>query len=167
MGGHITFPGFAICHATKWGVEGYFEALATEVAPFGIRTMVVEPGMVRTSFYESAQRVPVSEPYRGGPADTSPPPVDSMPGSLSGVANAVVNAVLADAPPLRLLPDSDAYELVTNAAGAARGVRGAAEARQAGRLAPGGRRAGDRGAGSRAGWPWAPTRPRPPGWCHG
>ncbi|MFD4638186.1 SDR family oxidoreductase [Lentzea sp. NPDC058436] len=115
MGGHITFPGFAIYHATKWGVEGYFEALAAEIAPFGISTVLVEPGMVRTSFYDSAQRVPVSEPYRGGPADTSPPPVDSMPGSQSGVANAIINAALSDAPPLRLLLNSDAYELVTNA----------------------------------------------------
>ncbi|HUQ56985.1 SDR family oxidoreductase [Lentzea sp.] len=115
MGGHITFPGFAIYHATKWGVEGYFETLAAEVAPFGIRTMLVEPGMVRTSFYDSAQRVPVSEPYRGGPADTSPPSVEEMPGSQSGVAHAIVEAALSDAPPSRLLLNSDAYELVTNA----------------------------------------------------
>ncbi|ANZ40397.1 short-chain dehydrogenase/reductase [Lentzea guizhouensis] len=115
MGGHITFPGFAIYHATKWGVEGYFEALAAEVAPFGISTVLVEPGMVRTSFYEAAQRVPLSEPYVGGPADTPPPALESMPGSQSGVANAIIEAALSDAPPLRLLLNSDAYELVTGA----------------------------------------------------
>ena len=115
MGGQITFPGFAIYHATKWGVEGYFEALAAEIAPFGISTVLVEPGMVRTGFFDAAQRVPVSEPYRGGPADTPPPPVASMPGSRSGVANAIIEAALSDAPPLRLLLNSDAYELVTTA----------------------------------------------------
>ncbi len=115
MGGHITFPGFAIYHATKWGVEGYLEALAAEVAPFGISTVLVEPGMVRTGFYDAAQRVPVSEPYRGGPADTAPLPLESMPGSQSGVAHAIIEAALSDAPPLRLLLNSDAYELVTGA----------------------------------------------------
>ena len=113
MGGHITFPGFAIYHATKWGIEGYFETLAQEVAPFGIRTVLVEPGMVRTSFYDAAQRVPLSEPYRGGPADFPEIPVDEMPGSQSGVAHAIVEAALSDEPPLRLLLNSDAYEAVT------------------------------------------------------
>lgn len=115
MGGHLAFPGFAIYHATKWGVEGYFEALAREVEPFGIRTVLVEPGMVRTSFYDAATRVPASEPYRGGVADQEPLPVDRMPGSQSGVAHAVVEAALSDDPPLRLLLNSDAHELVTGA----------------------------------------------------
>lgn len=113
MGGHIAFPRFAIYHATKWGVEGYFEALATEVAPFGIRTMLVEPGMVRTGFYDAAERVPLSEPYRGGPADRPNTPVEDMPGSQSGIAHATIEAALSDDPPLRLLLNSDAYENVT------------------------------------------------------
>jgi NAD(P)-dependent dehydrogenase (short-subunit alcohol dehydrogenase family) len=113
MGGHITVPGFAIYHATKWGIEGYFETLAQEVAPFGIRTVLVEPGMVRTSFYDAAERVPLSEPYRGGPADLPEIPVDEMPGSQSGVAHAIIEAALSDEPPLRLLLNSDAYDAVT------------------------------------------------------
>ena len=39
MGAHIAFPGFGMYHATKWGIEGYLEALAQEVAPFGIKTI--------------------------------------------------------------------------------------------------------------------------------
>ncbi|WP_225625931.1 SDR family oxidoreductase [Streptomyces werraensis] len=113
MGGHITFPGFAIYHATKWGVEGYFEALAAEIEPFGIKTVLVEPGMVRTSFYETAARVPLSEPYRGGPADAPLTPVEDMVASQSGVAHATIEAALSDNPPLRLLLNSDAYEAVT------------------------------------------------------
>ena len=66
MGGHMAFPAFSLYHATKWGIEGFYEALAQEVAPFGIHTTLVEPGMIRTSFYEAATRVPMSEPYRGG-----------------------------------------------------------------------------------------------------
>lgn len=115
MGGHIAFPGFAIYHATKWGVEGYLESLAQEIEPFGIRTVLVEPGMVRTSFYDAAERVPLSDPYRNGPADRPEIPVEDMPGSQSGVAHAIVEAALADDPPRRLLLNSDAYELVTSA----------------------------------------------------
>ncbi len=69
MGGHIAFPAFSLYHAAKWGIEGFYEALAQEVEPFSIHTILVEPGMIRTSFYEAATRVPVSEPYQGGPAD--------------------------------------------------------------------------------------------------
>ncbi|WP_461009452.1 SDR family oxidoreductase [Streptomyces capparidis] len=113
MGGQITFPGFAIYHATKWGVEGYFEALANEVAPFGIRTMLVEPGMVRTGFFDAAERVPLGEPYRGGPMDVPEVRVEDMVGSQSGVAHATIEAALSENPPLRLLLNSDAYEAVT------------------------------------------------------
>jgi NAD(P)-dependent dehydrogenase (short-subunit alcohol dehydrogenase family) len=113
MGGHITSPGFAIYYATKWGVEGYFEALAAEIAPFGIRTMLVEPGMVRTSFYDAAERVPLSNPYRGGPADRPEIPIEDMVGSQSGVAHATIEAALSENPPLRLLLNSDSYEAVT------------------------------------------------------
>src|SRR3984893_1826668 len=80
MGGHIAFPAFSLYHATKWSIEGFYEALAQEVEPFGIRTTLVEPGMIRTSFYEAATRVPVSEPYRGGPADCKPIPLEQMEG---------------------------------------------------------------------------------------
>lgn len=113
MGAHIAFPGFGIYHATKWGIEGYLDALAQEVEPFGIRTILVEPGMVRTSFYDAVQTVPLSEPYVGGPADSQWTPVADMPGSQSGLAHAIIEAALSDEPPRRLLLNSDAYEMVT------------------------------------------------------
>jgi NAD(P)-dependent dehydrogenase (short-subunit alcohol dehydrogenase family) len=55
MGGQLSFPAFSLYHASKWGIEGFYEALAPEVAPFGIRTTLVEPGMIRTSFFDAAQ----------------------------------------------------------------------------------------------------------------
>ena len=113
MGGQIAFPGFAIYHATKWGIEGYFDSLAQEVAPFGISTVLVEPGMVRTSFYDALEHVPLSKPYVGGPADPDALDVDEMPGSQSGLAHAIIEAASMDEPPRRLLLNSDAYEMVT------------------------------------------------------
>ena len=115
MGGHIAFPAFSLYHATKWGIEGFFEALAQEVEPFGIHTTLVEPGMIRTGFYEAATRVPVSEPYQGGPADRKPIPLEQMPGSQTKVVAAMIEAALSENPPRRLLLGSDAYRLVTEA----------------------------------------------------
>ena len=50
--------------ASKFGVEGFMEALASEIAPFGIRTMLVEPGFFRTELLtpESTQYAPPSIP---------------------------------------------------------------------------------------------------------
>jgi NAD(P)-dependent dehydrogenase (short-subunit alcohol dehydrogenase family) len=115
MGGHIAFPAFSLYHATKWGLEGFYEAFAQEVEPFGIHTTLVEPGMIRTSYYEAATRVPVSEPYQGGPADRKPIPLEQMPGSQTKVVTAMIEAALSQNPPRRLLLGSDAYRLVTDA----------------------------------------------------
>jgi NAD(P)-dependent dehydrogenase (short-subunit alcohol dehydrogenase family) len=115
MGGHIAFPAFSMYHATKWGIEGFYESLATEVEPFGIRTTLVEPGMIRSTFYQAATRVPVSPPYRGTPADRAPVPLEQMPGDQAKVAAAMIDAALAPDPPRHLLLGSDAYRLVHDA----------------------------------------------------
>lgn len=115
MGGQIAFPAFSLYHVTKWGIEGFYESLAQEVEPFGIRTILVEPGMIRTGFFDAATRVPVSEPYRGGPADLAPIPVEEMPGDQGKVVAAMIDAALSADPPRRLLLGSDAYGLVHDA----------------------------------------------------
>jgi len=115
MGGQIAFPAFSLYHATKWGIEGFYESLATEVEPFGIRTTLVEPGMIRSTFYEAATRVPVSPPYRGTPADRSPLPLEQMPGDQAKVVAAMIDAALVPDPPRRLLLGSDAYRLTRDA----------------------------------------------------
>ena len=49
-GGQIAYPAFSLYHATKWGIEGFVEAVAQEVAPFGITFTLAEPGPTRTDF---------------------------------------------------------------------------------------------------------------------
>jgi NAD(P)-dependent dehydrogenase (short-subunit alcohol dehydrogenase family) len=115
MGGHIAFPAFSLYHAAKWGIEGFYESLAVEVEPFGIRTTLVEPGMIRSTFYQAATRVPVSPPYRGTPADRAPIPLEQMPGDQAKAVAAMIDAGLASDPPRRLLLGSDAYRLVHDA----------------------------------------------------
>jgi NAD(P)-dependent dehydrogenase (short-subunit alcohol dehydrogenase family) len=55
MGGRITFPLYSLYHGTKWAVEGFSEALQFELAQFGIRVKIVEPGAIKTDFYDRSQ----------------------------------------------------------------------------------------------------------------
>ncbi len=55
MGGRITFPLYSLYHATKWGVEGFSEALQYEVRPFNIKVKIIEPGPIKTDFYDRSQ----------------------------------------------------------------------------------------------------------------
>ena len=112
MGGQLAFPAFSLYHATKWGIEGFYESLAAEVEPFGIRTILVEPGMIRTSFYQAATRVPPGRAYQGTPADRDALTLDDMPGDQAKVVAAMIAAALSPDPPRRLLLGSDAYRLV-------------------------------------------------------
>ncbi|KAI0143521.1 putative short chain oxidoreductase/dehydrogenase [Xylariaceae sp. FL1272] len=62
-------PALGIYSATKWAMEAYTETLQMEVAAFGIRVMIVEPGATYTEFASeagTAVRVPSSKPYQEG-----------------------------------------------------------------------------------------------------
>jgi NAD(P)-dependent dehydrogenase (short-subunit alcohol dehydrogenase family) len=50
IGGLVTFPFNSVYHATKWGLEGWSESLAFELAKFGIKVKTVAPGGIRTDF---------------------------------------------------------------------------------------------------------------------
>jgi len=50
VGGQVSFPTFGMYHGTKYAIEGISESLAQEVAPFGIKVTIVEPGGFKTDF---------------------------------------------------------------------------------------------------------------------
>ncbi|MET0810191.1 MAG: SDR family NAD(P)-dependent oxidoreductase [Thermoleophilaceae bacterium] len=54
MGGKLTFPGGGAYHATKHAVEALSDALRWEVRGFGVRVVIVEPGLITTRFGETA-----------------------------------------------------------------------------------------------------------------
>jgi NAD(P)-dependent dehydrogenase (short-subunit alcohol dehydrogenase family) len=64
MGGKLTFPGGGIYHATKHAVEAMSDALRFEVRGFGVDVVVVEPGLIKTSFGDAAVG---SMPQEDGP----------------------------------------------------------------------------------------------------
>ncbi|MFD2330920.1 SDR family NAD(P)-dependent oxidoreductase [Cohnella sp. GCM10020058] len=69
VGGQAAFPGGSLYHATKWGMEGFAEAVMQEVAPFNIGVTIVEPGGARTNFrHHSLKLGPRMEAYDISPA---------------------------------------------------------------------------------------------------
>lgn len=116
MGGQMSFPGFSLYHTTKWGIEGFYDAFAPEVEPFGIYTTLVEPGMIRTTFTANAIREPENEAYMGNPAITRTDiPLEQMRGDQGKVVAAMIDLADLEHPPRRQLLGSDAYALVRDA----------------------------------------------------
>lgn len=64
-------PGISVYGSSKFALEGISEGLHSELAGFGIRVMLVEPGGMRTKFLDPAnvKEVTLSEPYKGGIVD--------------------------------------------------------------------------------------------------
>ena len=100
--------------ASKFGVEGFMEALAPEVAPFGIRTMLVEPGFFRTELL-SPQSTQYAEPSIEDYAQRTTQTIEAwrgMDGRQGGdptkLAGALVRLAALEDPPLRFAAGSDA-----------------------------------------------------------
>jgi NAD(P)-dependent dehydrogenase (short-subunit alcohol dehydrogenase family) len=104
--------------ASKFGVEGWIESLTPEVAPFGIRTMVVEPGFFRTELL-TPESTNYAEPSIDDYAERTEQTVavwKSMNGQQGGdpakLANALVQLASQDEPPLRFAAGADAVGVV-------------------------------------------------------
>ena len=74
VGGRLALPGSAAYHAAKWAVGGFTEALAQEVAPFGVKVCALEPGGMRTNWGTRATQdtpdlLPEYEPSVGAVAE--------------------------------------------------------------------------------------------------
>jgi NAD(P)-dependent dehydrogenase (short-subunit alcohol dehydrogenase family) len=104
--------------ASKFGVEGWMESLTPEVAPFGIRTMLVEPGFFRTELL-SPESTKYAEATIEDYAERTRQTVagwQSMNGRQGGdpakLANALIQLATQDDPPLRFIAGADAIATV-------------------------------------------------------
>jgi NAD(P)-dependent dehydrogenase (short-subunit alcohol dehydrogenase family) len=100
--------------ASKFGVEGFMEALSPEVAPFGIRTMLVEPGFFRTELL-TPQSTQYAEPSIEDYAERTKQMIEAwkgMDGKQGGdpakLAEALVGLAALDEPPVRFAAGADA-----------------------------------------------------------
>ncbi|NUR07378.1 MAG: SDR family oxidoreductase [Nocardioidaceae bacterium] len=105
IGGISAFPMVGIYHASKWGLEGFSQALAREVADFGIKVTLVEPGGFSTDWAgDSAKRSAESPAYdeMRRKANEWRAQRTAKPGDPSASAAALLKVVDADEPPLRV-----------------------------------------------------------------
>ena len=114
-GGQVAFAGNSLYHAAKWGIEGFCESVAQEVAPFGIGVTIVEPGGARTEFrYGSAQVATPLAAYEGNPAHAFQRMLDPenglAPGDPARMATRIIESVDVEPAPLRMVLGSLALE---------------------------------------------------------
>ena len=102
------YPGFSIYGATKWALEGVSESLAAEVRPLGLKVTIVQPGPFRTDFVaRSLERatghIPDYDASSGKFGRFLATMSGRQPGDPTKAADAIIAAVAAENPPLRLV----------------------------------------------------------------
>ena len=107
VGGVVANPGHALYGASKFAIEGMSEALAGEVAEFGIHVTIIEPGPFRTDFAgRSIRYADQIDDYRDTAASELrkrfPEQDGAQPNDPARAAEAVLQAVYSNNPPLRL-----------------------------------------------------------------
>ena len=116
IGGVAAFPLLGLYNASKWGLEGFSEALAQEVAPAGIRVTVVEPGPYGTDWSGSSavwgEALPAYQQFRDArrAAAARLRPVDPR-----ATARAILALVDLPEPPLRMFLGSYPYPVAERA----------------------------------------------------
>ncbi len=110
MGGRLTFPGGGAYHATKHAVEALSDALRFEVQGFGVDVAIIEPGLIRTSFAETAVKSVTQDegPYTAfntavaaSTASAYEGPFGKLGGGPETVAKAIEKAVTSRRPKTR------------------------------------------------------------------
>lgn len=112
VAGRIGFPGTSAYISSKFALEGLSESLSYELAPFGVRVVIVEPGVIKTNFFDSMRtcEAPAGSPY----AEMTAKMVANVRmmvelGTEAGeVADAIVRAAESDKPLPRYVVGNDA-----------------------------------------------------------
>jgi NAD(P)-dependent dehydrogenase (short-subunit alcohol dehydrogenase family) len=103
IGGVNAFPTVGLYHASKWGLEGFSQSLAAEVAGFGIKVTIVEPGGYATDWGgPSAKRAARIPAYDGARAAIEGFRSRNVPGDPEATGPAILKVVDAQDPPLRI-----------------------------------------------------------------
>jgi NAD(P)-dependent dehydrogenase (short-subunit alcohol dehydrogenase family) len=119
IGGRIGPIGRAPYAAAKWGVEGFSEVLAKELAPLGIKVTIIEPGGFRTDFAGASTVIRAGRPdYEQTVGKTARFQRDydgKQPGDPAKAAAVLLKIAAMDSPPLRLLLGTDAADAAASA----------------------------------------------------
>ncbi|MBB6551753.1 oxidoreductase [Nonomuraea rubra] len=113
-------PGMGAYQSAKFAVEGFSEVLAAEVAPFGVKVVIVEPGAFRTDWQGASMEIhPVGPDYEQtvGAIHRYRRETDgTQPGDPARAARIIIDVAGHDDPPRRLLLGSDAVAAAQQAA---------------------------------------------------
>lgn len=112
-GGQVAYPANSMYHATKFGIEGFCEAVAQEVKQFGIGVTLVEPGGARTEFrYGSAKVAKLMPEYDSchGFLNMLDPAKGLAPGDPVKMAQRIIESVDMTPAPLRMVLGSQALK---------------------------------------------------------
>lgn len=112
-GGQVAFPANSMYHATKFGIEGFCEAVAQEVAQFGIGLTLVEPGGARTEFrYGSARVAKLMPEYESchGFLNMLDASKGLAPGDPVKMAERIIESAEKEPAPLRMVLGSQALK---------------------------------------------------------
>ena len=109
-GGQTVYPNFGYYHASKWGIEGFCETVALEVAPFGIGMTIVEPGATPTGFADAMDVAPIMPEYENTPAGEGRRQAFTLPNDPHKIAQAMIDLVASGETPLRLPLGSDTFD---------------------------------------------------------
>lgn len=124
MGANFTFPGGGLYHATKYAVEAISDALRFEVQGFGVDVVVVQPGIIRTSFDQTAVGGIDREGAAGGPyghfnavvakatSNVYQGPLSKLGGGPETVAKVIEKAITADRPHTRYRVTPSAHLMI-------------------------------------------------------
>jgi NAD(P)-dependent dehydrogenase (short-subunit alcohol dehydrogenase family) len=120
VGGRLARPGSAGYHAAKWAVGGFTEALAQEVAPFGVKVCALEPGGMRTNWGARANKdtpdlLPDYEPSVGAVVEALKSYWGHETSDPVKVAQLILRLAASEHLPAHLLLGSDAVQFAGQA----------------------------------------------------
>jgi NAD(P)-dependent dehydrogenase (short-subunit alcohol dehydrogenase family) len=120
VGGRLAIAGNTPYHAAKWAVGGFSDALAMEVAPFGVKICTLEPGGIRTNWARRAgQNAPDLLPDYEASVGSILKVLRSLEGREEGdprkIADVIVQLANSDEVPVRLILGVDAEQRVQRA----------------------------------------------------
>lgn len=118
--GQLAFPGLSFYVASKWGIEGFVESLAMEVAPFGIEATLFEPGAIRTDFGGTGVLPPAIAAYADTPAAAMRQGAEALReaghgsstagGDPAKMARVMIDSLDQSPAPKRIVMGSDVYD---------------------------------------------------------
>ncbi|MBC9880833.1 SDR family NAD(P)-dependent oxidoreductase [Bradyrhizobium sp. INPA01-394B] len=119
VGGRVGAPARAAYSAAKWGIEGFSESLAREMALIGVHVTIIEPGGFRTGFAQTAHDTDEGRPEYdavvGATVRMQRNYDGRQPGDPKRAASVVLELAAMDQPPLRIALGSDAVNAIAAA----------------------------------------------------